>query len=713
MDSQELRDSLNTLAGVADKPAAEHLGSATDIELLDAAIERVSQVVGSTTQPTSLSTEGSNWVSLRIESTGVRTRVVEFKDKNWFKRSTLCLIGFSAKSNSPVALIPTLGAYKLYDPRTGIEKTVTPEVAQGLADTAYMIYPTFEPGPVTWRSLVKILGSQLKGQVPVIFALGFLVALIGLVSPIMVGLIFNQVLPHQQPVLLVGIAVLLAATAVTTAIVEVCSNLASARLIGRLETVDESALLDRVMSLPSGFIRTFSTGDLGSRLTGLQQIRNKALTIILSSGLSAVMSVISLILLFVYSPRLAVVALIALIILLSGITYLNLRRVRWEREMLDAGGEVDASLFEWVRSIPKIQIAGAERRIMTRWSNVYSTQQSRASIAGRTGALSTALLAALTGVLSLVLYIFAGYFFVGDLSGGSYLAFYSALGQFTAAVMGLTATLGPIIEISARWKRLQPVFDQEEERFGTQSPGKLEGSIKITKANFSYSTDSAQVLHNVDLDIKPGEFVAVTGPSGCGKSTLLRLLLGLDRPDTGSVSYDGIDLNLLDMRQVRSQLGAVIQNAKPLPGEILETILGEASEDEERAWVAAEAAGIADDIRAMPMKMKTLIGEGGGSFSGGQIQRLMIARAIARKPKVLLFDEATSALDDRTQQRVSENIEQLDVTRVVIAHRLSTVRKADKIVVMDRGQIVDQGSFDELMSRPGIFRNMAERQLTQ
>lgn len=621
------------------------------------------------------------------------------------------MVGFTKETSQPVALIPSIGAYRIYDPATGSVQKVTSSMAATLANTAYLVYPSFAAGPITLRSILKLLRSQLSGQIRVIFALGLLAAVISLVTPIMIGLIFNQVLPNQQPVLLVGVGILLAGAAVTTAVVNACSSLASTRLIGRLEAIDESAMMDRIMSLPSSFIRGFSTGDLGARITGLQQIRNKALTIVLSSGLAAVMSTISLGLLFLYSPKLAVVALCVLAVLLVLVTLINLRRVRQERDMLDQAGKVDSAVFEWVRSIPKIQVAGAERRIMTHWSHSFAAQQSLGMASGRTAAWSSAILAALTATLALVLYLFAGYFLAGELEGGSYLAFYSALGQFTAAVVGLTATLGPIVEIAARWKRLEPIFAQEQEQFGTQSPGTLTGAIKVSQASFAYTADSSLVLRDIELDVQPGEFVAIVGASGCGKSTLVRLILGLDRPDTGSVIYDGIDLSLLDVRQVRGQLGVVIQNARPLPGEILATILGESDGGEELAWQAAEVAGIAADIRAMPMKMKTLMGEGAASFSGGQVQRLMIARAIARKPRILIFDEATSALDDRTQKQVVENIEQLNITRIVIAHRLSTVRNADKIVVMESGQIVDQGTFAELMSRPSVFREMASRQL--
>lgn len=711
-EQESMRMSLDLLANVGDRAVTLVGPEASDLELLDDVITRISKVTGSTGEVSDTEIRGSNWVADRIEATGVRTRVVKLED-DWWKRSSLSLVGFTKEGQVPVALIPALGAYRLYDPRTSEEKRMTAEQAAELADTAYMVYPTFRPGPITFTSMFKLMKSELKGQMPLVFGLSLVAALISLLVPIMTGLIFNQVLPNKQPVLLVGIAMLLAGAAIAAALVDICNGMASSRLIGRLASVDESAMMSRLMGLPSSFVRQFSTGDLGARVTGLQQIRTKALSIILSSGIAAIMSIVSLVLLFVYSAKLALVALAVLIIVLGIVTWLNVRWVRREQEMLDQSGQIDSAMYEWIRSIPKIQIAGAERRIMMRWSRDFGVQQNLTVSAGRLESCSSSLLAALSGILALALFSYIGYFMLGEISGGSYLAFNSALGQFTGAVLGLTATLGPVIEIVARWKRLQPLFDQEEEKFGNQNPGELTGAIKLTEASFSYDEDSAPVLKNINLDIRPGQFVAIVGPSGCGKSTMLRLILGLDQPGVGSVGYDGVDLNLLDVRQVRSQIGVVMQNARPLPGEIQETILGEPDGDESQAWKAAETAGIADDIRKMPMKMKTLIGEGATAFSGGQIQRLMIAKALASEPRILLFDEATSALDEQTQSQVTENINALNVTRVVVAHRLSTIRQADLIVVLDRGQIVDKGTFDELMSRPGHFQEMASRQMTE
>jgi ABC-type bacteriocin/lantibiotic exporter with double-glycine peptidase domain len=358
-----------------------------------------------------------------------------------------------------------------------------------------------------------------------------------------------------------------------------------------------------------------------------------------------------------------------------------------------------------------MRIAGAEPRVMARWAAGFRLQQRETYAAGGINAWIFAIIAALPALLSLGLYGTAGTLLTGHLSTGTFIAIVTALGQFTAALAGVALTIGPLLTVIPLWQRLLPLLTEPVEEVGTGRPGVLSGQISLRNVSFSYGPDSPPVLRNVTLDIQPGEFVAITGSSGSGKSTLLRLLLGLDHPTSGSVLFDGKDLKSLDTRAVRQQFGVVMQDARPLPGEILSTILGDTPGGDEEAWAAAQAADLADDIRRMPMKLHTIIGEGGLAFSGGQVQRMMIARALARQPNVLFFDEATSALDDRAQAQISEHIEQLHTTRVVIAHRLSTIRNADRVYVMEGGRLVQDGQVDELMAADGPFRRLAARQL--
>ena len=242
-------------------------------------------------------------------------------------------------------------------------------------------------------------------------------------------------------------------------------------------------------------------------------------------------------------------------------------------------------------------------------------------------------------------------------------------------------------------------------------PGELRGCVEISHIHFRYAPDTPLVLRDVSLSVRPGDFVAIIGPSGSGKSSLFRLLLRFEQPESGAIYYDGQDLAGLDVQVVRQQMGVVIQNARLASGSVLMNIIGSSPLDIDHAWEAAASAGLADDIRAMPMGMHTIVSEGGANLSGGQRQRLLIARAIARKPHIFLFDEATSALDNRTQAVISRSLESLQSTRIVIAHRLSTIMNASRIFVMERGVVVQSGSHTELASQSGLFRELAKRQL--
>jgi ABC-type bacteriocin/lantibiotic exporter with double-glycine peptidase domain len=298
------------------------------------------------------------------------------------------------------------------------------------------------------------------------------------------------------------------------------------------------------------------------------------------------------------------------------------------------------------------------------------------------------------------------------MSTGEFLAFYSAFGQFLGAVLGISAVVVNLMQVVPLYERAAPLLTTLPESAGGRGdPGELTGGIELAHVAFRYSADSPLVLRDLSLTIRPREFVAIVGPSGSGKSTMLRLLLGFETPESGSVYLDGKNLAGLDLENVRRQMGVVLQHGKLMIGDIFTNIVGSAPLTLDDAWDAAAMAGLDQDIQAMPMGMHTIVSEGGSDLSGGQRQRLMIARAIVGRPRILLFDEATSALDNRTQATVSQALERLDATRIVIAHRLSTVMRADRIIVIDKGALVQSGTYEELLREGGMFGELASRQL--
>ena len=296
----------------------------------------------------------------------------------------------------------------------------------------------------------------------------------------------------------------------------------------------------------------------------------------------------------------------------------------------------------------------------------------------------------------------------------AFLSFNAAFGQLAGAVASLAGAATTVVSVVPHLERVRPIVDAEPESArGGVDPGELKGDIEFDNVSFRYAADRPNAVDGVSFRIRQGDYVAFVGPSGCGKSTLYRLLLGFETPDSGSVFLDGHSLTSLDLRQVRRRLGAVLQNGQLVAGSIFENIAGMSPLTGDEAWAALRAAALEDDIRGMPMGLRTVLPEGGTGLSVGQKQRLMIARALARKPRVLLFDEATSALDNGSQAKVQDSLRLLSITRVVIAHRLSTIRDVDRIYVLDAGRIVESGTYEQLIRRDGLFVALARRQLVE
>ena len=294
-------------------------------------------------------------------------------------------------------------------------------------------------------------------------------------------------------------------------------------------------------------------------------------------------------------------------------------------------------------------------------------------------------------------------------------AFSSAFGMVMGGIGALSSSGSSVSVIKPVLKLGEPILKAiPEESFGKRTVRSLSGRISLNHVVFRYSEDSPAILDDISLQIEPGEYVAVVGRSGCGKSTLLRILLGFEEPQQGTVFYDDYDLGSLDKHSLRRNIGTVLQEGKLFTGDIFSNIIITAPwMNMDDAWEAAEKAGMADDIRRMPMGMHTMISEGGGGISGGQKQRLLIARALCPKPGIIMLDEATSALDNMTQKIVTDSINGMKCTRLIIAHRLSTIQQCDRIIVLDHGKIVEDGTYEELMAENGLFTELAKRQLVE
>ena len=376
---------------------------------------------------------------------------------------------------------------------------------------------------------------------------------------------------------------------------------------------------------------------------------------------------------------------------------------------MELSGKESGMSYALISGIQKIKLAGAEKRAFARWGNLYAKDAKLSYNPPLFLKLHSVISLAITLTGTIVMYWMA---VKSGVSVADYYAFNTAYGMLSGAFMSLAGIALTVSQIRPILTMVQPFFDAVPEIADEKEVlTRLSGGIELSHVSFRYNAHMPLVLDDLSLKIRPGQYVAIVGKTGCGKSTLMRLLLGFEKPQKGAVYYDGKDLERIDLRSLRRRVGVVMQNGKLFQGDIYSNIVISAPQlTLQEAWEAAELAGIADDIRSMPMGMHTIISEGSGGISGGQRQRLMIARAIAPKPKILMFDEATSALDNLTQKKVSESLDALKCTRIVIAHRLSTIKQCDRILVLDKGKIVEDGKYEELIANGGFFAELVARQ---
>ncbi|HEX4498009.1 MAG TPA: NHLP bacteriocin export ABC transporter permease/ATPase subunit [Thermoanaerobaculia bacterium] len=647
----------------------------------------------------------------------VRSRRVILRD-DWWRRDNGALVGFltldpEQQTKRPVALLPASSrAYEMIDPEAGTRVRVDAAVAESLSGDAHMFYPPFPERPLTRGDLLRATFAGRREDLLSILLMGACGGLLGMLVPILTGELFGTIIPGAYRGQLLQITLALVVSALSGAVFQLTRSIAVLRIGGRADSQVQSAVWDRLLALPVTFFRQFTVGDLANRSLGINSIREMLTGNALTLLLGAVFSVFSFALLFYYSWRLALIAT-ALVILLTGVTAgLVYLQIRQQRELLRLQGKIASLLFGLINGIAKLRVAGAEARAYARWAERFAEQRRRTLAAQRVANVQTAFNAVYGVLTSLVIFAVVGFASTETMPTGEFLAFSAAFGQFLAAALSLVGAFSSVLAMVPVYERLSPILEAVPEVDESKAePGDLAGEIEFSHVSFRYQGDGPLILDDVSFRAGPGEFIALVGPSGAGKSTCLRLILGFEKATSGSIYFDGQDLAGLAVQSVRRQTGVVLQSGRPMAGSIFSNITGSSNLGIDEAWAAARAAGLEEDIKAMPMGMHTVISEGAETFSGGQKQRILIARAVVNRPRIILFDEATSALDNRTQEIVSRSLERLKATRIVIAHRLSTIQNADRIYVVDGGRVVEAGSYQDLLQRGGPFARLAERQI--
>lgn len=645
----------------------------------------------------------------------IRTREILLEGK-WWTEDHGPLLGFMADDGRPVALLsPKPGKYHLHDPTKLTRVEVDNKVAAQVKPQAQTFYRPFPEKSLTLWDLMKFGAKGTLRDVLRIVAMGVLGGILSVVTPIATGILFDGIIPSEDRTRLATMVAALMVSAVCSTMFSLVQSLGQLRMEGRTAYHVQSAVWDRLLNLPVAFFRQFTAGDLANRSLGVDQIRQILSGAVVSTILSLVFTVFSVALLFYYSIELAIVVLVLMLVTSVFPVASVFVMLRYQRPLYDLAGRIQGLNLQFITGIAKLRVNGAEQRAFYLWATQFAKQKELGLKARRISNM----VATFSSVLPLLatFVIFTWIFLSSNkslltMSTGSFMAFVSAM---TTVVHRITATLTiifPVMSIVPILGRTKPILKEVPEvDISKADPGELTGRVDISHVNFRYSPEGPLVTKDLSMQVNPGEFVALVGPSGSGKSTIYRLLLGFETPESGSVHYDGQDLSKLDIQAVRRQIGVVLQNGTLLPGSIFDNIVGASQLTLDDAWEAAQMASVDEEIKAMPMGMHTVIGEGGAGLSGGQQQRILIARAIVRKPRIILFDEATSALDNRSQSIVSASLDRLSATRIVIAHRLTTIMNADRIYVVVAGELVEMGTYGELMAKGGVFTELAKRQI--
>lgn len=638
----------------------------------------------------------------------------------WWKDAAGPLFAERTDDGTPVALIPRRGGYiakEHHDDGVRTINRVTSTAAAAYGDAATMFYRSLPSGPATFRDMIRIICFGNRRDLLFILAITVVTSvLVGLI-PILTGIIVGTAIPNVEKAQLIFIGAMLVSIAVSRALIHVVAGIAFLRIETRSSYQVIAALVDRILQLPSSFFRGRSAGDLTQRVMAVEQVRSALTQSVLSVFISLLASLSNLGILFYYDARLGLSAIVVIVIELVIVGWLAIRMARVDYRLSVAKGDLDGFGMDLLLGIRQIRVQGSRKRAMSR---LLARIGRVGAFNYRSGVLGVWLGVTVGTASTLALVLVFSEFTAGlrassttsDLGTGGFVAFITALAAFMGAVAGIAPAIHAIAGMVPQIQRIRPILSAVTEVGETGGDAiTLRGGVAARGVKFGYDPQLPLVLDGIDIEARPGEFIAIVGGTGCGKSTLLNILLGLEKPKVGQVLYDGVPLDSLDPTIVRSQLGVVMQSNNALGGNIKSMILGIGSNGTlEDAWAAARQVGMADEIDKLPMGMLTMLSP--NALSQSQMQRLIIARALINHPEILFLDEATSALDNGTQTAITNSIDGLGSTRIVIAHRLSTIRNADRIYVLDHGRVVQSGTFEELKATDGMFRTLMAGQVS-
>ena len=645
-----------------------------------------------------------------LQPSGIMIREVELK-KRWHKDAFGPMLTTFKDSGKAVALMPSpVYGYTYLDPVSGTRKNINTKAEELFNSRAYAFYKPFPMKKLKVTSLLLYVWENIEKS-NFIWYLIFtgIVTLVGMLLPYFNDRIFSDVIRSKSIGVLLAISVFMVFSSISRLLFDKVKEMFLNKISVKVDLSVQAATMMRILSLPPAFFRDYSAGELSNRAGYIGNLVDILLNTLVSTGITSLFSLVYVGQIFFYAPALVVPALTVTIITVVLSITTSFYQMRITREQMEYEAKESGIAYAFVSGVQKIRLAGAEKRAFAKWGRIYAEEAKRLYNPPLFLKINPVLNTAISLIGIVVMYYFA---VASRVSVSQYFAFNEAYSLVSVAFTSLGSIAFSVSQIKPTLDMARPIMEAEPEvSENKRVVEQLSGGVELNNITFRYKEDSPDVLNNLSLKINPGQYLAIVGKTGCGKSTLMRIILGFEHPRKGAVYFDGIDLKELDVKSLRSRIGSVMQNGKLMQGDIYSNIVISApSLTVNDAWEAAELAGIAEDIRQMPMGMGTIISEGQGGISGGQKQRLMIARAIAPKPKILIFDEATSALDNITQKQISDALDSLKCTRIVIAHRLSTIKNCDRIVVLNEGRIAEDGTYDELLQKGGIFAELVARQ---
>lgn len=640
---------------------------------------------------------------------GIMRRTVVL-DKGWYRNAVGAML-CRDKEGRLTALVPAgMSGYSYIDRSTGKRVRVGRKNEGSFEKEAITFYKPFPMRPIGIKDLfVYIFETFSAGDLALVLVTTLTVTAVAMIMPKLSSLLFGEVVAEGSLRLLLSIVLAMACVSLSSLMFGAVNSLASERMRTKMNTAVEAATMMRILSLPTDFFRKYSSGELSKYSANIGTLCDMLMSSILSTGITSLFSLAYLTQITSFAPALLIPSIVIILSTVVITVLTTLIGIGVSKKRMTLTAKESGLSYSLISGIKKIRLAGAEKRAFAKWGKTYAESAAINYNPPFFVKLGGLIPSAISLVGTIVLYYGA---IKSGVSASDYYAFLTAYGMVSGAFSSLAgmatqlSTIKPVLDLA------KPILDASPEvNEGREVLERISGGIEFSNVSFRYNDDMPNVVDDMSFKIKAGQYIAIVGKTGCGKSTIVRLLLGFEKPDKGAIYYDGKDISKIDLKSLRRKIGVVMQDGKLFSGDIFSNITISAPElTLDEAWEVAEKAGIAEDIRQMPMGMNTILSEGAGGISGGQRQRILIARAIAPKPKLLIFDEATSALDNITQKMVSESLDALKCTRIVIAHRLSTIKHCDRILVLDKGRIIEDGTYDELIERNGFFAELVERQ---